>query len=406
MSSVNPSAIPVTPPSGARPRLDSVDLLRGWIMVIMALDHTRDFFSREAMLFDPSDLTRTTVPLFLTRWITHLCAPVFFFLAGTGAFLSTRRGRTKREVARFLLTRGLWLIVLELTVVQFGWTFGIDFHFVALMVIWALGWSMIVLAGLIYLPTWAIAVFGAVMIAGHNALDGVRPAAFGTFGWLWKILHVQAAFEVAPKYNAFVVYPLIPWIGVMACGYALGALLQREHDERRRLLLWIGCGLIVAFVVLRAINIYGDPQPWLAQASAVGTVLSFLNCAKYPPSLLYLLMTLGPSIVLLALFDRQLGAVSRPFIIIGRVPLFFYVLHLPLIHGLAVFFAYIRHGEAGALWNGPVFDAPGAKFPPDYGYGLVGVYGFWILAVVLLYPLCHWFAALKQRRRDAWLSYF
>jgi uncharacterized membrane protein len=308
--------LPVTPPD-ARPRLDSVDLLRGWIMVVMALDHVRDFFSREAVLFDPSDLTQTTVPLFLTRWITHFCAPVFFFLAGTGAFLSTRRGKTKGEVARFLLTRGLWLIVLELTVVQFGWTFGIDLHFVALMVIWALGWSMIALAALIYLPLWAIAVFGAVMIAGHNALDGVRPEAFGSFAWLWKILHVQAAFQIAPKYNAFVVYPLVPWIGVMACGYAFGALLRRERDERRRLLLWIGGGLIVAFVVLRAINVYGDPAPWSAQASATATVLSFLNCAKYPPSLLYLLMTLGPSIVLLALFDRQLGKLSKPFIVIG-----------------------------------------------------------------------------------------
>ena len=405
MTAANPSAIPVTPPA-ARPRLDSVDLLRGWIMVIMALDHTRDFFSREAMLFDPTDLTRTTVPLFLTRWITHFCAPVFFFLAGTGAFLSTRRGKTKAEVARFLLTRGLWLIVLELTVVQFGWSFMIDFHFVALMVIWALGWSMIVLAALIYLPLWAIAAVGAVMIAGHNLLDGVSPDAFGSMSWLWKILHVQTGFQIAPKYNAFVVYPLIPWIGVMACGYAFGALLRREQTERRAIVLWIGLGLVLAFVVLRAINIYGDPQPWSAQANPVRTLLSFLNCAKYPPSLLYLLMTLGPSIVLLALFDRKLGALSKPFIVIGRVPLFFYVLHLPLIHGLAVFFAYLRHGYAGAIWRGPVFATDASGIPPNYGFGLLGVYGIWVLVVALLYPLCHWFAALKQRRRDAWLSYF
>jgi uncharacterized membrane protein len=405
MTAADAPAIPATPPA-ARPRLDSVDLLRGWIMVIMALDHTRDFFSREAMLFDPTDLTRTTVPLFLTRWITHFCAPVFFFLAGTGAFLSTRRGKTKGDVARFLLTRGLWLIVLELTLVQFGWGFRIDFHFLALMVIWALGWSMIVLAGLIYLPLWAIAAFGAVMIAGHNLLDGISPEAFGACSWLWKILHVQTGFQIAPKYNAFVVYPLIPWMGVMACGYAFGALLRREQAERRRIVLWIGLGLVIAFVVLRGINVYGDPQPWSAQAHPVRTVLSFLNCAKYPPSLLYLVMTLGPSIALLALFDRKLGALSKPFIVIGRVPLFFYVLHLPLIHGLAVFFAYLRHGYAGAVWNGPIFGGDGSGIPPNYGYSLLGVYGIWVLVVLLLYPLCHWFAALKQRRRGAWLSYF
>ena len=405
MAQINPSAVPVNP-AGARPRLDSVDLLRGWIMVIMALDHVRDFFSREAMLFDPSDLTRTTVPLFLTRWITHFCASVFFFLAGTGAFLSTGRGRTKGEVARFLLTRGLWLIVLELTLVQFGWAFRIDFHFLALMVIWALGCSMIALAGLIYLPLWGIATFGAVMVAGHNLLDGVRPEAFGSWSWLWKILHVQDGFHIAPGYSAFVVYPLIPWIGVMACGYALGALLEKERAERRRVLLWLGFGLVVAFVVVRTLNVYGDPRPWSAQSSALRTGLSFLNCAKYPPSLLFLLMTLGPSIILLAFFDRKLGALSKPFVIIGRVPLFFYLLHLPVIHGLAVLFAYLRHGYAGAIWNGPVFATDASGIPPNYGYGLLGVYGFWILAVVLLYPLCRWFADLKQRRRDAWLSYF
>jgi uncharacterized membrane protein len=405
MSTANPSAIPVTPPN-ARPRLDSVDLLRGWIMVIMALDHTRDFFSRDAILFDPSDLTQTTVPLFLTRWITHFCAPVFFFLAGTGAFLSTRHGKTKGEVARFLITRGLWLIVLELTLVQLGWGFRIDFHFLALMVIWALGWSMMALAALTYLPLWAIMAFGAVVIAGHNLLDPVTAEAFGAFGWLWKILHVQSGFRIAPGYSAFVVYPLIPWIGVMACGYAFGALLRREQARRRTIVLWIGVALVIAFVVVRALNIYGDPQPWSPQADPSRTVLSFLNCAKYPPSLLYLLMTLGPAIIVIALFDRKLGVLSKPFIVVGRVPLFFYLLHLPIIHGLAVFFAYLRHGYAGGLWHGPVFSGDAAALPPNYGYGLLGVYGFWMLAVLLLYPLCHWFAALKQRRGDPWLSYF
>ena len=405
MSAVDPSAIPV-PPANARPRLDSVDLLRGWIMVIMALDHVRDFFSRDAMLFDPTDLTQTTAPFFLTRWITHFCASVFFFLAGTGAFLSAGRGKSKGELARFLATRGLWLVVLELTLVRFGWTFAVDFQAVALMVIWALGLSMLALAGLIYLPLSAIAVFGAVLVAGHNLLDGVNAKAFGSLSWLWTILHVQDGFQIAPGFSAFVVYPLIPWIGVMACGYAFGVLLRKERAERRAVLLRLGLALTAAFVVLRAINIYGDPRPWTVQTSAIRTVLSFLDCTKYPPSLLFLLMTLGPSIVLLALCDRHLGALSRPFIVIGRVPLFFYLLHLPLIHGLAVLFAYVRHGYAGAIWNGPVFDSHASAFPPNYGYGLAGVYAMWLLVILLLYPLCRWFAALKQRRRDGWLSYF
>ena len=217
---------------------------------------------------------------------------------------------------------------------------------------------------------------------------------------------MQTGFRIAPGYSAFVVYPLIPWIGVMACGYAFGALLRQEQAKRRTTVLWIGLGLVIAFVALRALNVYGDPRPWSTQTTAVRTALSFLDCSKYPPSLLYLLMTLGPSIILLALFDRKLGALSKPFIVIGRVPLFFYVLHLPLIHGLAVFFAYLRHGYAGAIWVGPVFATDGSGLPPNYGYGLLTVYGIWILVVALLYPLCHWFAALKQRRRDAWLSYF
>ena len=404
MSTANPSAVPVPPP-GARPRLGSVDLLRGWIMIFMALDHVRDFFSREAMLFDPSDLTRTSAPIFLTRWITHFCAPVFFFLAGTGAFLSTSRGKTQPELARFLLTRGLWLIILELTLVQFGWTFHVGFHQVALMVIWALGWSMIALAALIFLPPWAIAAFGLAMIAGHNLLDGLRADAFGSFGGLWKILHVQDGFAIAPGYSVFVVYPLIPWIGVMACGYALGGILRWERAERRRILLWIGGAETLAFILIRASNLYGDPGKWTVQKDALFTVLSFLNCTKYPPSLLFLLMTLGPALIALALFDREAGRFAKPILVIGRVPLFFYLLHLPLIHGMAVVFAYLRYGYAGALWNGPAWGDP-AQYPPAYGYGLPGVYGFWLLAVVLLYPLCRWWANLKQRRRDAWLSYF
>jgi uncharacterized membrane protein len=406
MDPVNESAIPVKP-AGVRPRLDSVDLLRGWIMVLMALDHVRDFFSRESMLFDPTDLTKTYPALFFTRWITHFCAPVFFFLAGTGAFLSLGRGKTKADLSWFLVTRGLWLVLLELTLVQFGWTFRFNFHELVGLVIWALGWSMIALAGLIHLPVWGIAAFGVVMIAGHNLLDGIRPQAFGSLAWLWTVLHVQDGFAFAPGFFFFVAYPLIPWIGVMAAGYAFGALLKRDRRERRRILLWLGLGLTIAFVVIRAINIYGDASRWSAQKDALFTLLSFLNCSKYPPSLLYLLMTLGPAIIALSLFDRDLRRWSKPFIIFGRVPLFFYLLHVPLIHGLAVLFAYLRHGQAGGVWEGPPWGPDiVARYPANYGYGLLGVYAVWLLVVFLLYPLCRWFSEFKQRRREAWLTYF
>ncbi|HEX8280832.1 MAG TPA: heparan-alpha-glucosaminide N-acetyltransferase domain-containing protein, partial [Chthoniobacterales bacterium] len=232
---VNPSAIPIAP-AGARPRLESVDLVRGLVMVLMALDHVRDFFHRSAMSFDPTDLTATTPALFLTRWVTHFCAPLFFFLAGTGAFLSLGRGKTTRDLSWFLVTRGLWLLVLELTLVRWGWTFGFDFHHTNGQVIWALGWSMIMMGGLIHLPLRVLAAFGMVLIAGHNLLDAIQPEKFGGWGWLWKILHVQDGFRITPDYSFFVVYPLIPWVGVMACGYAFGALLRRERAERRRIL--------------------------------------------------------------------------------------------------------------------------------------------------------------------------
>lgn len=406
MNAVNESAIPVGSSPGARPRIDSVDLLRGWIMVIMALDHVRDFFSREALLFDPSDLSKTNAALYLTRWITHFCAPVFFFLAGTGAFLSLNRGKTKAQLSYFLLTRGLWLVVLELTVIRwFGWGFGFDLSGVAGLVIWALGWSMVILAALIHLPLWAIGAFGIVMIAGHNLLDGVAPKDVGSWHWLWIVLHNLGGFNVTDQFSVFILYPLIPWIGVMAAGYAFGIFLRLERPGRRRRLMLLGLGLITSFILLRALNLYGDPRPWSAQPSAFFTALSFLNCEKYPPSLLYLLMTLGPAIFLLGWLDREPGKLAQPIVIFGRVPLFFYLLHLPLIHGLAVVFAYFTHGHVDFLL-GPPFRMFELGAPAGYGYSLPIVYVIWLAVVMTLYPLCLWFARLKQRRRDAWLSYF
>lgn len=402
MPEVSDSAIPVQP-TGARPRLDSIDVLRGLVMVIMAIDHTRDFLSHDLIHFMPLDLAQTHGALFLTRWITHFCAPVFCFLAGTGASLSFSRGKTKGQLARFLLSRGLWLVLLEVTVVQFAWQFHLDLPNGA-GVIWALGWSMVALAGLIYLPLWGMATFGVVMIAGHNLLDPVTPETFGSLSWLWTLLHVEGLIQLTPQWQFGVGYPLIPWIGVMATGYAFGAIVKLDRAARRKWLTWLGVGLTTGFIVIRAGNVYGDPHPWSMQSTPLFTAFSFIKCHKYPPSLSYLLMTLGPSLLLLRLLDRDLGKLSRPLIAFGRVPMFYYLLHLYLIHGIAVLISYVRHAGPSGLFYGPVDDFA-SQYPPDYGFGLVGIYTIWLIVILLLYPLCRWWADLKQRRRDVWLSY-
>lgn len=371
--------MPIGEPKREPHRLDSVDLLRGIVMVLMALDHTRDFFSNAA--FDPLDLTRTNEALFLTRWITHFCAPVFMLLAGTGAYLSLAQGKSKRQLARFLFTRGLWLVLLELTVVHFGWYLNFDFHFELAQVIWALGWCMVALAGLVFLPTWAVTLFAIVMIAGHNLFDGVRASSFSSLDWLWIVLHTPGSIRPLPDVELRILYPLVPWIGVMAAGYGLGALMVRAPRERRTWLLALGIVLTVGFIILRATNVYGDPHPWSLRRNLIFTIFSFVNTEKYPPSLLYLLMTLGPALVALAYFDRAANWLSRPWVIFGRAPLFYYLIHLPLIHALAIVLNQVR------------------------GYDLPIVYLVWIGVVALLFPLCRWYVRLKQRQRNAWLSY-
>jgi uncharacterized membrane protein len=384
---------------GGRSRLDSVDLLRGLVIVIMALDHARDFFT--SVPFDATDLTQTTAPLFLTRWITHFCAPVFVFLAGTSAFLYQARGKSRGQASRFLLTRGLWLVVLELTVVRWAWMFNFDYtnELLFVQVIWVIGISMIALAALIHLPLGAVAAIGAVMIAGHNLLDGVTPESLGPWGPLWILLHVQTAIPLRGDQVLFVIYPLVPWIGVMAVGYAFGRLLQRPTEERRRVLVMLGGALTLGFVALRALNFYGDPAPWSGQGSVGRTVLSFLNTTKYPPSLLFLLMTLGPAIALLPLFERLRGPVARAVTVFGRVPLFFYVLHLALIHALALLVGTLAGFDPRSFLRVWMF------LPDEWGYGLPVVYLVWVGVVLALYPACRWFAGVKARRRDAWLSY-
>ncbi len=387
---------------GARPRVESVDVVRGTIMIIMALDHVRDFFG--SLAANPTDLATTTAPLFFTRWITHICAPVFFLLTGTGAYLGLRR-RTRGELSRFLLTRGLWLIVLELVVVRFVMQFNFDYRVTVLTVLWALGWSMVLLSALVYLPTAVVTTIGVVMIATHNLLDPITAASLGALGPLWSILHAPGFILSGPDRVVFEAYPLIPWVGVAAAGYGLGAIYAWDAERRRAFLLRIGLGLTAAFVMLRAMNIYGDPVPWSEQKSPVFTVLSFLNTNKYPPSFLFLLMTSGPALLLLRWVDARTPTFLTPARIIGKVPLFYFIGHFLVIHLLAVVVCYVRYGDASFMFESPNLGQFPITQPPGWPSSLPIVYLIWIGVVVAMYPLCRWFAGVKQRKPDGWLSY-
>jgi uncharacterized membrane protein len=380
-------AAPVPASSDASGRIVSIDVLRGLVMAVMALDHTRDFFG--AGSFNPRDVTEPA--LFLTRWVTHLCAPTFILLAGLSACLYGR-GRSTKELSRFLLIRGLWLILIEFTVIKFGWAFGFDLYRFTAGVIFAIGSSMIVLAALVRLPRWAIACVAFAMIGGHNMLDGIRADGLGEASWAWHLLHQPGLVVIGDgAAKLYVLYPLIPWIGVMAAGYLLGPLMQREPETRRRVLFKLGAAVTLAFVVLRATNFYGDPAPWTIQESWFSTVLSFLNCKKYPPSLLFLMMTLGPAMMLLAYFENARGALARLLATYGQVPFFFYVVHIYLIHALAVATGFALTGTLAST--------------PAIGLSLPHVYFVWLLVLVLLYPICGWFADLKGSSRGWWWSY-
>ena len=366
-------------------------------MVLMALDHTRGFLTNAQ--FAPVDLAHTTPALFLTRWVTHFCAPAFFLLAGVGASLSLARGRSLAQVSRFFLTRGLWLVVLELTLVAFGWDFTLDVTPWLAGVIWALGWSMVFMAALAWLPRGAIAAVGIALIVLHNLTDAITPAAFGEFGWLWRFLHF-------PDPHAGMLiridYPIIPWVGVMAIGYAMGPLFRESPERRQKILVGIGVSAVIGFIGLRWLNSYGDPMPWSVETRSTYTLLSFLRVRKYPPSLAYLLMTLGPLLIALAWLEHARGRVFSFFVTYGRVPLLFYVAHIYVVHLIAVAVAYGQGGPASFLFTS---DGPMARHPPWYGVDLGWVYVGWVLIVIALYPMCRAFAKVKARRRDWWLSY-
>jgi uncharacterized membrane protein len=373
----------------ATSRIVSVDLIRGAVMVLMAIDHVRVYSGLPA--------GGPTPGIFFTRWITHFCAPAFIFLAGTSAFLY---GRRHADLSRFLLVRGLWLVVLELTVIRVAWTFNLDFaNYLLAGVIWVIGWCMVLMAGLVRLPLPVVGAFGVATIGLHNALmPNLLPLLPGP---LRAILYT--AFAEGPIGPLTVLYSIIPWIGVMAAGYAFGRILTLESARRNRICYAVGLGGAALFLVLRGFNLYGDPRPWTASGD-MPAALAFLNTTKYPASFSFLLMTLGPTIALIPLVERARGAVADWVATFGRVPFFFYVLHIPLIHGLALVVSRARLGLVSP-WlfaNHPMGNPP----PPDgYTWSLGLLYLVWAVTIVILTIACRWFADLKARRTDAWLRF-
>lgn len=393
------TAVPVIPVKSKR--IHSIDLLRGTVMIIMALDHVRDYFHAGTFLFDPTDLSRTDVPLFFTRLITHFCAPVFTFLAGASAFLNGTK-KTKKELSFFLFTRGLWLVLAEMGIVTLGWSFNPAYPVLILQVIWALGVSMMVLGALIFLPQTVLLITGLAIIAGHNLLDA-PPSPSTSF--LMAALHERHFFPTKPI-SVMLGYPVLPWIGIMLTGYGFGRLYLPtfDADKRRKILIALGLGAIALFTIIRFINVYGDPHPWSSQKTAVFTFMSFLNTTKYPPSLLYTLMTLGPAMLFLAFSEKPLNRFTEKLVIFGRVPMFFYLLHIYLIHTLAVIAAAL----SGYKWSDMVLTGwvSANEQLKGYGYSLAFVYAIWIIIIVAVYPLCRWYDNYKRVNREKWwLSY-
>jgi uncharacterized membrane protein len=396
------TAAPVAPVKSKR--IHSIDLLRGTVMIIMALDHVRDYFHAGAFQFDPTDLSRTDVPLFFTRWITHFCAPVFAFLAGSSAFLNGTK-KTKKELSFFLFTRGLWLVLAEMLIVTLGWSFNPQYPVLILQVIWALGVSMMVLSAMIYLPRTVILIIGLLLIGGHNLLDLMQTPRNQSISFLEAALHQQHFFFMKP-FSVMLGYPVLPWIGIMLSGYVFGQLYLPTYDaaKRRKALIYLGLAAIALFILLRFINIYGDPRPWSSQKNGVFTLLSFLNTTKYPPSLLYILMTLGPAVLFLAFIEKPLNRFTEKLVVFGRVPMFFYLLHIYLIHALAIPAVAL----SGYKWSEMILTGwvSANTQLQGYGYSLAFVYALWIIIIIGVYPLCRWYDKYKSLNRDKWwLSY-
>lgn len=379
-------------------RLDAIDLLRGLVIVLMVLDHVRDYVHAPAFVFSPTDLTQTSPLLFMTRWVTHLCAPTFVFLAGVSIFMQRANGKEPAALSRFLLTRGLWLIVLEFTIVGFGfnWSWPIAF----MQVIWAIGASMVLMSLVVRLPAAAVLGLGAAIVVGHQFVaSAIDAAQLGPWTQAW-FLTMQPGPTLFLR--GFIPYPVIPWFGIMCLGYGLGFIFRQDSEQRRRSVLLLALSFLAAFVVLRAINGYGDPAPWSVQSSAVMTVLSFINVSKYPPSLMYVLVTLGVSMLLFLALDKLARRLQGFLLAFGRTSLFTYVLHIYVAHSVALLIAVL-----GGLSASYYFDFLGrfAGAPTGQGYELPVVYATWAAVLLMLYPVSSWFARVKRERREWWLSY-
>ena len=402
----NTAALPSQSTTG-RPRIESIDLLRGVVMIIMALDHARDYFNGSAYLYDPTDLTQASPALFLTRWITHYCAPIFMLLAGTAAWLyGNKNGR--KAVSFFLFTRGAWLIFCELFIVTVGWTFNLHFTFYILQVIWAFGVAMVALSALVYLSRPALLAVALILIAGHNLLDGIHASGNSLSTVAWAFLHQFTFFSWSNGFSFVIGYPILPWLGIICLGYCLGSLYAPgvPPHRRKRILRILGLGAIAAFILIRAINIYGDPAPWTTQHTPLYTILSFLNVTKYPPSLDYILMTLGPGFLFLAVAEKPLNRWTAPIAVYGRVPFFYYIIHIYLFHALALLAALLQGHPASDMTNFTNWVTANPKLK-GYGFGLGTVYTVWIAVVLALYPLCKRFDAYKRanQAQKKWLSY-
>ena len=389
----------------AKSRVRSIDVLRGMVMIIMALDHVRDYFHNTAMVDDPLNLETTSPILYFTRWITHFCAPVFVFLAGTSAYLIGLK-KSKREVSLFLIKRGLWLILIEITIVTLGWTFNPLFNLFILQVIWAIGISMFILGLLVYLPYTLILTLGLVIVFGHNFVDYAEAAREGKVGFFWDLLH-NGKFSVHnldSSHFIIIVYAFVPWLGVMILGYSFGKLYEPSMDSRRRrkFLLGLGSGLILLFIIVRALNGYGDSAHWSVQSSTLYTFFSFMKVSKYPPSMLYVSITIGIALIMLVILENVRNRFTSWMIIYGRVPFFYYIIHLYLIHTICVV-AFFLSGYGADDIISP--QTPFYFRPPGFGFSLAVVYVIWILIVILLYPICRWYNRYKSNHQQWWLSY-
>ncbi len=382
-------------------RIDSIDVLRGIIMVIMALDHVRDFFHISAMTSNPTDPATNTVWLFFTRWITHFCAPIFVLLAGASVFLAGRK-MSQKELSLYLVKRGFWLVVLELILFNLIFSFDPFYHFIVIQVIWVIGISMLIMALCVYLPVYAILAIGILMVAGHNLLDVWNAPPASPVSFWWGIFHQQNFTEYQPGYVFGVLYPLLPWPGIMMIGYAMGSLFTSHYDpiKRRKILMRSGMVAILVFFLLRGINVYGDLFPWQTQKNTTATMLSFLNLTKYPPSFLFCCMTIGPALVLLAWLEKIKSVITDLMVIFGRVPMFYYILHFFIIHLLTVIAFFISGFTIDQANTGMIYFRP-----LNFGYPLWAVYLIWIALVAALYYPCKKYSVFKASHTYWWLSY-